>query len=277
MVETIVVSERIDRNGTKHQEIITACSRCGGAGKSSRWMYTGSVCYKCGGNGRENAKRKIYTPEHQAKLDLQREKREEKKRQERIQQILDTVDDYNAEFKKKYGYDQEKIFSVLSDNTYEIKDELKSAGAMWGGRALGWYFSEKPLQWQTIELEVSLLIEFDNYGRMNRKNLEEETAYVRQERKKILPESKWVGKVGDRLDLILKVVFSFDIDGMYGDSSINTLVDSEGNKFTWKTQRNLCDNYGTGSTIQVRGTVKEHSEYNDEKQTVLTRCKISGE
>ena len=75
----VVINERIDKNGTKHQLVVTNCDRCGGAGRSARWVYTGSTCYKCGGTGRMQVKRKIYTPEHEEKLRKQREKRAEKK------------------------------------------------------------------------------------------------------------------------------------------------------------------------------------------------------
>ncbi|GLI90510.1 hypothetical protein [Bacillus subtilis] len=34
MRKDIVISERIDKNGTKHQEVETSCDRCGGAGSS---------------------------------------------------------------------------------------------------------------------------------------------------------------------------------------------------------------------------------------------------
>lgn len=31
-----VLSERVDRNNTKHQEVTVKCDRCGGAGTSDR-------------------------------------------------------------------------------------------------------------------------------------------------------------------------------------------------------------------------------------------------
>jgi DnaJ-class molecular chaperone len=55
--EDIVLEERIDRNGTKHQVVQTNCDRCGGYGGSRAWMFTGVTCYKCGGHGRMIASR----------------------------------------------------------------------------------------------------------------------------------------------------------------------------------------------------------------------------
>lgn len=54
---------------------------------------------------------------------------------------------------------------------------------------------------------------------------------------------------------------------------VHTFKDADGNVFTWKTQNGVCLNYG--ENVNVKGTVKAHSEYKDEKQTELTRCKVT--
>lgn len=53
---------------------------------------------------------------------------------------------------------------------------------------------------------------------------------------------------------------------------IHTFKDSDGNKVIWKTTKAL--GLECGEPVQITGRVKEHSEYKDEKQTVLTRCKV---
>lgn len=53
----------------------------------------------------------------------------------------------------------------------------------------------------------------------------------------------------------------------------HTFKDADGNVFTWKTQKGLCLNYG--ENVELKGTVKAHGEYKDEKQTELTRCKVT--
>lgn len=61
----------------------------------------------------------------------------------------------------------------------------------------------------------------------------------------------------------------------YGTTTmyVHTFKDADGNVFTWKTQKGVCLNYG--ENVEVKGTVKAHSEYKDEKQTELTRCKVT--
>lgn len=44
------------------------------------------------------------------------------------------------------------------------------------------------------------------------------------------------------------------------------------NAIIWKTSKGL--GIEKGSKIHIKGTIKEHSEYDDEKQTVITRAKV---
>ena len=53
----------------------------------------------------------------------------------------------------------------------------------------------------------------------------------------------------------------------------HTFKDADGNAFTWKTQRSFA--FENGASVEVKGTIKAHSEYKDEKQTELTRCKVT--
>lgn len=101
--------------------------------------------------------------------------------------------------------------------------------------------------------------------------------------------SQYVGQVGDKIDATVTFVRTawfevpsfrgFGTDTMY----VHTFKDSEGNKLVWKTSTNNCgkfdDNgqwiaFEEGQQIHLKGTIKDHSEYKDEKQTVLTRCKV---
>lgn len=74
---------KTDRNGTKWYNDWT-CPRCGGAGASDKWLFTGRICYECGGTGKRRTPKivKSYTPEYEAKLAAKRAAREEKRAQE---------------------------------------------------------------------------------------------------------------------------------------------------------------------------------------------------
>ena len=65
-----IVYLRTDKNGTKYYANYT-CPRCGGAGGSDKWAFTGWTCYECGGTGESSTPviEKEYTPEYRATSD----------------------------------------------------------------------------------------------------------------------------------------------------------------------------------------------------------------
>jgi hypothetical protein len=91
--------------------------------------------------------------------------------------------------------------------------------------------------------------------------------------------SQHVGQIGERVEIKgtyvrtgsweQKAYAGYGMTTMY----CHTFKDADGNVFTWKTQRGICMNYG--ENVVVKGTVKAHSEYKDERQTELTRCTIT--
>jgi len=89
--------------------------------------------------------------------------------------------------------------------------------------------------------------------------------------------SCYVGVVGQRITFetsAVKVLTSYEssFDGYHVDVVyIYKLTDENGNVFIWKTQKGLDPE----KRYKITGTVKEHSIYNDVKQTALTRCKVS--
>lgn len=85
-------------------------------------------------------------------------------------------------------------------------------------------------------------------------------------------ESKFVGEIKQRLKInVASIVCVANYDSVYGLTKIFKILDNKGNVYIWKTS-NFVDIDQKG--IVLTGTVKEHKEYNGEKQTVLTRCRI---
>lgn len=86
------------------------------------------------------------------------------------------------------------------------------------------------------------------------------------------------GKVKERKDWTLTLTKRVDMEvPAYGYRGVEMLrihlfEDDDGNIFVWKTtSKRLAE----GETYIVRGTVKEHGEYNGVPQTILTRCAIT--
>ncbi len=91
--------------------------------------------------------------------------------------------------------------------------------------------------------------------------------------------SQHVGQIGEKLEIRCtyqhtgsweqKSFSGFGTDLMH----IHVFKDADGNVLTWKTQTGI--NLEEGESVVLKGTVKAHTEYKEEKQTVLTRCKVT--
>ena len=107
-----------------------------------------------------------------------------------------------------------------------------------------------------------------------RKAKEAEEARIRE----LKAISQHVGQVGEKVDFLgtyartgsweQKAFRGYGTETMY----CHTFKDAAGNVFTWKTQKGV--DLEPGQEAQIKGTVKHHSEYKEEKQTELTRCKV---
>ena len=80
--------------------------------------------------------------------------------------------------------------------------------------------------------------------------------------------SEYVGKIGERLELTLTIEKAIPLDGEH-PSTMHIMRDECGNCFVWTT---AAKNWVVGSTHHLRGTVKEHKMFRNEKQNRLNRC-----
>lgn len=121
---------------------------------------------------------------------------------------------------------------------------------------------------------------------------EEEERREREERERLEAErkaiSQHIGNVGDKVALVLTYTGSASWEqpsyAGYGTEThyIRKFEDESGNVITWKTTAHLgwTDDKGywhhpaEGDKIKVSGRIKEHTTYNGQKQTMLTRCKV---
>ena len=99
--------------------------------------------------------------------------------------------------------------------------------------------------------------------------------YKTKERK---TRSQHIGNVGDKIDMdvILEKRAWFEIPSFRGFGTdtmhVYTFRDDQGNAIVWKTTGGIPNE--TGTRVHLKGTIKDLSEYKDEKQTILTRCKV---
>ena len=95
------------------------------------------------------------------------------------------------------------------------------------------------------------------------------------ERKVKAEKSSYFGNVGDKVDG-LEVTFKneFFYETQFGGMCIYIFEDADGHQFKWNTSSGFGTSLEKEEVITIKGTIKEHSEYNGIKQTVLTRCKL---
>lgn len=86
--------------------------------------------------------------------------------------------------------------------------------------------------------------------------------------------SEWFGNIGSKLeDCEVTCTFKTHCETMYGTSTLYKFVDNDGNIFktfysgyTWEVEQE--------EKVRLFGTVKKHDEWNEKKETMLTRCKV---
>lgn len=99
------------------------------------------------------------------------------------------------------------------------------------------------------------------------KRLEDE-----KNRLEVAAKSDYVGTVGQKINFQGTVNLVGGYETEYGYTRIYKFVDAQGNIYTWHTGSIVRVENGT--EVNVCGTIKRHNEYRNEKQTVLTRCKV---
>jgi hypothetical protein len=99
-----------------------------------------------------------------------------------------------------------------------------------------------------------------------------EMARLAKESARALVNSQHIGTIGKRETFTLKVNQLIFSDGYYGLTIIHLMEDKDGNVFKWFSSGPELDE---GEFLTVKATVKDHSEYQGTRETVLTRVKVS--
>jgi hypothetical protein len=267
---------KTDHNGTRYYEGVQKCWKCNGAKQFDCWGHVcGGVCFACNGTGVNPCKVKVMTDEHYRKLEDKRIAKQNKAIEERKAH----ASEFNAEFFKREGFNSEgKIWAIVKTGfvSKEFQEEMISKGA----KKYGWniYLFSEP-QEGAIELDAKECCYADLYGVYN----DFESSFMNQlivdaqekERQAKAEKSSYFGNVGDKVDG-LKVTFKnvFFYETQFGSMCIYIFEDADGHQFKWNTSGGFGTHLEKEEVITIKATIKEHSEYNGIKQTVLTRCKL---
>lgn len=259
---------KVDRNGTKYYAD-NKCRKCGGKGYIYGYEHIdGARCWNCGTTGIEETYTwKEYTPEYAAKL-------AERRKAKAIKEAPET----NRKFFKKIGFDEIGRAWVVIGKVYEIKDELKAAGARYD-YTIGWHFDRADNGYNCFEISIADVGEKNALECWEFKAASEIIEIIKAKQSENAPKtvSEYVGNIGDTITTTatLAGVHTYETHfTYYGETNyIYKFTDESGNTLVWKTA--AWQDIEEGKTYSIKGKIKEHGEYMGDKQTVLTRCKIS--
>ena len=85
-------------------------------------------------------------------------------------------------------------------------------------------------------------------------------------------QSQYIGNIGEKINSEIKdsqLVTSWQT--VYGWTHLYKFITTDGNTLVWYASKCI-----DGEPKKIAGTVKDHKEYDGEKQTILTRCKVIG-
>ena len=169
------------------------------------------------------------------------------------------------------GFGEKGFIWIFKGETYENLDFFHASPCRYA-RPWGWYLPSdiempsplpaniEPLKlgWDEVSFEDQLISE-DQIKEVVDKMLYDAGT------------SRYIGKVGDRLEMDVTCKKASISQSIYGISYFYVFEDSEGNVYTWGTSARSLDE---GVQYHLKGTVKDHSTYRNVCQTVLTRCKV---
>ena len=266
---------RTDKNGTKIYNVVRTCYRCGGSGRLSCYFHVeAGLCFACNGSGREESIEKEYTEEYLNRKAARAEAKEAARKAAWTPEADLAKMGYgemigivtNMQGFRDYGDD----FQWLTRD-YDCKYEKGCSGLLTArlDRVIPKY-QIVPVRWDELldaDYENCRLI-WKAHGAASA--LKAHT-YNFPPRPKF--ESAFVGAEGEKVTVDVRLQKVGGFESQFGYTNVYTFEDKDHNLLVWKTGTSIGIEVGAYATLT--GTVKEHSEYREMKQTVLTRCKLA--
>jgi len=224
------------------------CLRCGGQGGSEAWKHTGWKCYRCGGERFEAAREhRLYTAAELERLNATAAKKAANKADAAAAQRAAKnaeAEARRAEFEATYGELLRTASAHVERSTF-VRDVVERAT-------------------RTASLSEAQAAALRNAI---------DTIAAREAAK---AASDYVGQPGERLTLRVTVerIYSFERPAFnragYEVSHIVTMRDEAGNCVVSKGRFHA----ERGESFTIKATVKEHSEYRDQRQTIVQRVAV---
>ena len=259
--ENYKLGEPFTENGRKYVNATCSCDHCCGTGI---WAYGpfGGTCFKCGGSGKLSMKVRWYTDAERARMDIATAKRAE----EASIKHQNELDRKRGPEYNNFG-NQDGFITLILGNTYPIKDELKEAGCRYSS-LFGWYVPNDINYTSTLETYKLF------WNQISKDNLMLEESVVKEIVTGLIRKpslSTFIGEIGEKIQFAAKVTSNRSFETRYGICRAIVFQDQNENVYVWYT---AAKDLPEGSSYEITGTIKDHSEYKGVKQTILTRCKV---
>ena len=183
--------------------------------------------------------------------------------------VTDPTDPYYKTQKEVLGFAKGYI-TIFKGDTYAEIDWFRASIARYT-RWWGWYIvSTEEVPTDLPEGIQPIRLPWESVGQ---ENGELKPEHLIKEAVEALiyeaSDSEFQGAIGERLDLFLTVERVIELENNFGHSQMHLMRDDCGNLYVWTT---ASKSWAAGTEHHIRGTVKDHRTYKNERQTVLNRC-----
>jgi len=125
--------------------------------------------------------------------------------------------------------------------------------------------SQEYMKYKTIGIVASLIVTYQKAMEYEIKRR------IREEQKKQII-NEYLGNIKDKITQPVTVLLKRYCDGIYS-STLYKFVTDEGYILIWFAS-GINEQLDQGDTAVITGTIKDHQDYQGNKQTIITRCKI---
>lgn len=233
----------------------------------------GGVCLKCSGAGFIKKEVRLYTEKEYQAMVRRNEQERAKKEAKAAEKMAREFADNKSKWLEENGFTaDEYTYIYFPTDSYNMKERLKADGFKFNPN-LFWH-TNNPSGYETkvIKVAAAQVVEFSAWGKGI--FLSSAKSYVVEQMTNARPQSmsEWIGEEKQKLNK-LAVVYerTNGFDGRYGWTNIHRF-NYNGNIITWFTSKELCLEPNTN--VLLSATIKGHSEFNNEKQTTVTRAKV---
>ena len=231
------------------------------------------VCFQCGGKGYLTEEVRLYTKKEYDAMVKRNEQAREKKEQEREAKMKAEYAEKKAKWLKDNEFNESEItYIYFPSDSYEVKNDLKAAGFKYSPVLMWHRDNNVGYEDTTVAVPYAAVGEFSAWGTGIFYSYAHDTVQTLIRESRPQSQSEWYDEVKEKVvGKVVKFTKSRFFESRYGLTYVYTFVEGK-YVFVWFTSKSLP--YEINDTLVLSGTIKELKEYEGEKQTVLTRCKL---